>query len=478
MYIFKSGTTSLKKNAVLNVFKQCSNIIFPLLTFPYISRVLGADNLGRYSFVDSLIQILVTVAVLGIPTYAVREGARIRNDYKEIEQFSAELFTISLFSMLIVYFFLFVLLMYVPRIKSDSVLVVILSFNILATVLGRDWINSIYENYIYITARQFLFQFVSLFTIFLVIRNQDDYIKYAAIMLISNSGGFILNLLYLQKKIPLRITLRLHLKKHLKPIFLLFCSSLAITIYVKSDIFLIGLLSTNKEVGIYTLASKIYIVIKSVLNAIILVVIPRAANLLGSGRFSEYYNILSELKKILYTLIFPAIIGLFVLSKSIILLIGGKGFYLGYNPLRILSIALFCAVFNCFYAQCVLVINRKENIFFIATVISSVVNIILNIILIPRFGASGAAFTTLVAEIVVLIICKFNADRYLRLKKDKDMKSVFVGSIIIALICILVNKIFSIDLLKIIVSFIFSLVAYTIVLFLMKNSLFEKINNR
>ena len=291
MYIFKSGTTSLKKNAVLNVFKQCSNIIFPLLTFPYISRVLGADNLGRYSFVDSLIQILVTVAVLGIPTYAVREGARIRNDYKEIEQFSAELFTISLFSMLIVYFFLFVLLMYVPRIKSDSVLVVILSFNILATVLGRDWINSIYENYIYITARQFLFQFVSLFTIFLVIRNQDDYIKYAAIMLISNSGGFILNLLYLQKKIPLRITLRLHLKKHLKPIFLLFCSSLAITIYVKSDIFLIGLLSTNKEVGIYTLASKIYIVIKSVLNAIILVVIPRAANLLGSGRFSEYYNI-------------------------------------------------------------------------------------------------------------------------------------------------------------------------------------------
>ena len=167
-----------------------------------------------------------------------------------------------------------------------------------------------------------------------------------------------------------------------------------------------------------------------------------------------------------------------MLSKSIILLIGGKGFYLGYNPLRILSIALFCAVFNCFYAQCVLVINRKENIFFIATVISSVVNIILNIILIPRFGASGAAFTTLVAEIVVLIICKFNADRYLRLKKDKDMKSVFVGSIIIALICILVNKIFSIDLLKIIVSFIFSLVAYTIVLFLMKNSLFEKINNR
>ena len=190
---------TLKINMLLNIIKQCCNIIIPLITYPYVSRILGATNYGKYSFADSVINIFMTIACLGIPTYAIREGARLRNDKTKITQFSAEVYTINILSLVVTLFSLVIIVKIVPRFYKDALIIYILSFNIVTSILGRDWLNNIYEDFAYITLRYIFFQIISIVLIFAFVKNSDDYIKYACITLVANSGGYIFNFFYTQK---------------------------------------------------------------------------------------------------------------------------------------------------------------------------------------------------------------------------------------------------------------------------------------
>lgn len=118
---------SIKLNAVLNIFRQCCHIVFPLITYPYISRILGSSNLGRYSFADSIVQYFLILASLGIPTYAIREGARLRSEKGRLEQLSAQLFTLSLLSLTISILLLSGITWCVPRIRREGMLIFILA---------------------------------------------------------------------------------------------------------------------------------------------------------------------------------------------------------------------------------------------------------------------------------------------------------------------------------------------------------------
>lgn len=154
-------------------------ILFPLITYPYASRVLGKANLGRVSWSDSIIQYFVLFAQLGIPTYAMREGARIRNNKAKITKLASELFSISFLAMLFSYIILFLLICFVPRMHVEELLLGILSINIIANVLGRDWINSAFEDFFYITVRYIAFQIVALILILFFVKQPTDFSKYA-----------------------------------------------------------------------------------------------------------------------------------------------------------------------------------------------------------------------------------------------------------------------------------------------------------
>ena len=167
-------------NAVLNVVKQCCNILFPLITYTYVSRVLGSSNLGRYSFADSIISYFLLFASLGIPTYAIREGARIRDKQKVIFDFASEMFSINMISAIVSYVFLVFVIFAIPRLQQEKVILLILSINIFLGTLGRDWINTIYEDFFFITIRYLVFQTISAILIVLLVHDKDDLLKYAA----------------------------------------------------------------------------------------------------------------------------------------------------------------------------------------------------------------------------------------------------------------------------------------------------------
>lgn len=464
---------SVKINAVLNVLKQCCNIIFPLVTYPYVSRVLGATNYGKFSFSDNLVAIFMVVASLGIPTYAVREGSRIRNNKNEISKFSSEVFSINLLALLATLLAFIFSIAFVGRLHRDINLTLILGINIITSVLGRDWLNSIYEDFTYVTVRYITFQTISLILIFAFVHHASDYIIYTWIMLLANSGGYIFNFFYTRKYVPIRLTCHFNFQKHLKPIFYLFGVSLAIQIYVRSDAVVLGFFRPDNEVGIYNLASKIYTILKTLLNAIVVVAIPRLSNYVGEEKGKEYYLLLEKIRNVLYLIVFPSIVGLFFESRNVMLLIGSSEFESGYVPLRILCLAMLFAIFGSFYSQCVLVPKRRDKIYFVATILSALVNIGLNIIFIPFLGMAGAALTTVIAEAIVVSFCIYAAKNERKKITYSSMGSVIIGSALIGLICYgfsLLHLNYKVDL---VFSIVFSIVVYIIILLVFKNSMMK-----
>lgn len=475
---------SLTLNAIFNVIKQCLSVFFPLITYPYVSRALGADYLGVYSFSDSIIQILLIVSTLGIPSYAIREGSLIRDDEKAIRTFSSEIFTLNILSTILSYGLLLTLIIFVPQINRNAVILGCLSINFFATLMGRDWLNSIHEDFLYISIRYTIVHIASLILILIFVKEPCDLVKYVLIMAFSTAGGELINAFHTLKYSPYGFAKIRNIRKHIRPVLILFCSTIAITIYVRSDITMIGFLMSDKDVGIYTISSKVYLVVKSVLNAVITVTMPRLANYRGELNCvteNKYIILLGKLKTILMFLIFPSSVGLFCVSSYIMVLVGGAEFISGYISLRILSIALIFAVFGCFIANCVLVINKKEKGLFIASTISAIVNVVLNFIMIPLMGINGAALTTLISEFSVLIICI----KYIDLS-DTEKKNIFhinkknfavaaMECMYIIVAAVVLKQVFDSDILYLGVVIITSVIMYTFILKISKNDLIREL---
>ena len=315
---------SLGLNALLNGIRTVLNTLFPLITFPYISRVLSVENVGKYNFALSVIQYFLLIAALGISTYAVREGTKFRDDKKKFSIFANEIFTINIISTIIAYILLVFTVAAVPKFKDYAVIIAVFSIEILFTTIGTEWIYSIYEEYAYITIRSIIFKVISIILLFLLVKKPDDYIVYAGITVFANAGSNILNFIHAKKYCSLKFDIGLALKRHLKPIMIIFASTVATTIYINSDTTMLGFMGTDFEVGIYSVSSKIYRIVKQMLAAILIVTIPRLSLLMGQKRIEEYKNILTQIFNVLVMLVFPSVTGLILLSKEVVLLISGK----------------------------------------------------------------------------------------------------------------------------------------------------------
>ncbi|HFI0095332.1 TPA: oligosaccharide flippase family protein, partial [Streptococcus suis] len=134
---------SLKINVLLNTLRSVLNIIFPLITFPYVSRILGADNLGIYNFSSSFVSYFILIAGLGINTYAIREGAKYRDNREEISNFSSEVFSINMLSTLIAYILLITILLLFKNLQDYTICIIIFSIQIFFSTIGTEWIYTI-----------------------------------------------------------------------------------------------------------------------------------------------------------------------------------------------------------------------------------------------------------------------------------------------------------------------------------------------
>ena len=230
-----------------------------------------------------------------------------------------------------------------------------------------------------------------------------------------------------------------------------------------------GFFRPDSEVGIYTIASNIYVVIKTLLNAVIVVAIPRLSVYLGKEDRESYMRLLSGLRNVLYTLVIPSVIGILFLSKDIMTILGGNAFVSGFSSLSILCVAIFFAVFGCFYSQAILVPNRDERSYFFATVLSALVNVGLNFVLIPIWGINAAAFTTVLAEATIVLVCRKFSQEYIDKFTVMKISPIVLGCVAIALSCILCQKNMHWIVFRVSGSILISSFLYVIILILGKN---------
>lgn len=471
---------SIKVNAVLNSVRTILNLLFPLITFPYISRVLAVDEIGKYNFSSSIVSYFLLIAALGIDKYAVREGTKYRDDRKKISEFASQVFSINLASTILSYILLFTYLTVSNKAHTYLACILIFSLQIFFTTLGTEWLYSIFEEYQYITIRSIAFKIISMALLFIFVRQSGDYLKYAAITVFATVGSNILNFIHARKFCDIRITFHFPWKRMLPPILVIFASNVAIQIYVSSDITMLGYLKDDYTVGIYSVSTRIYNVIKPVLAAALTVSIPRFAYYAGKGDKEDYDNLMFKVANTLLVITIPAMIGLALISKNIILILAGEKYLPSQSSLCLLSIAIIFSIFSTLFNQCALIPYKREKYSLVSSCISAAENIGLNFILIPLIAENGAAITTVLAEFTMAIMNFYNSRDLLgnvfsNKKTVRNFITIAIGCVGITLICRVAMTYLSSVLLQTIVAIIGSGIVYVAILLVLKNPIAKTI---
>lgn len=463
---------SVERNAVLNSVKTILILIFPLITFPYISRILQVENLGRINYVKSIVDYFVLFATLGIQTYGIREGASVRNDKVRFQKLYSQLFTFILITTFLSLVGLFFVVRYFERLRPYAILFLIFSITIILSCIGNEWVCSAYEDYTYITVRTIAVQLISFALIFILIHKKEDYYRYAVILTFSSAGSNIFNFIYNKKYVKHKLTKSIELKKHLKPLLVLFASSLAITIYISSDTIILGLLAGDYYTGIYAVVSKIYVVLKNIISSIVVVFVPRLSYYYKNNLYSEYRGLLSRLLKIIIIIILPMSTGIIMLSKEIILLISGVSYIEAALSLKILAISLIFIAASWILSQCILIpIGLEKNVLY-TTVGTAVLNVILNCLWIGRWKQNAAASTTLISEAIVTLSYFIMVKNKLSLiSLVKTIKHTICACMVIIILVSGLKLIINNSIILLLVSVVSSIIAYFISLLMMKEEI-------
>ncbi len=392
---------SIKKNAIYSFIKSFMNLAFPVVTFPYASRILMPEGIGRVNFANSIVSYFTMLAGLGIGAYATRKAARIRQDKMALSKFSKEVFCINLVSTFISYILFFIALFCIPKFSEYRPLLLICSTTVIFTTIGIGWLYSALEEFRYITIRSIFFQFVSLVFLFLFVHTEEDYIQYALFGIISSVGSNICNLVYARKFIDFGIKAKLEFKPHLKPIFTFFGMSLVTSVYTMLDSTMLGFLSGDTEVGYYSAATKLNKMVLGILTAITGVLLPRLSLYVEKKDDSSFELLVEKAMSVVVLLGLPCTVGLILLAEPLVLLFSGAAYLPAVLPMQVISpIILIISVASLTGTQMLPAMN-KEKIALASYCLGAATNVAVNYLLIPRYGALGAAIGTVGAEMVV-----------------------------------------------------------------------------
>lgn len=465
-----SKKKNIKINMVLSTIKSLFSVIFPLITFPYVSRVLKVDNIGKINFAISIIGYFQLIARLGITDFAIKEGAKLKNTDK-FKTFCNEIFSINVISSVISYIILIICILFSTKLKGYVILLFIQSVSIIFTTLGREWLYMIDEDYLYITIRTILVQIISIVAMFIFVKEPKDYIIYAVISVGASCGANILNMVKLQKFVPLKFKITSYSKKIIKPILILFASSISVTIFTNLDTTILGITCSDYNVGIYSTSVKIYNILVSVIVSVIYVVLPRMSKLtVKESDRTELTMFAKATNDLLVTFALPIAVGLIFLAPEVITVLAGNSYLDAVVSLRILSMAFFCCVIGTFLGECILLPYNHEKTLLYINIGSAGINLVLNLLLIPIWKQDAAAFTTLISQFCGWMFCVITSRKYLKIEGFASVfsKSV-VGCLFIAGTCLVVKNIFTNLFLIIIMSILISAILYFVIEVLVGN---------
>lgn len=406
---------SVKVNYILNLINTGTQMLFPLITFPYVCRVIEADGIGQINFFQSIISYISLFTCLGIPMYAIREIARDRSDVVQMNQTAMEILLLHSMLTLVGYAIVAILCLTVPQIQVNIPLFLILSLTIFFTAIGCEWFYKGIEDFKYITIRGLIIKTVSVVLLFIFVKSKTDLLYYGCYTVFGVLGGNIFNFFRLRKYIHREniIFSELHIKRHVKPVLKVFSFSVVTSIYLQLNTVLLGFLKNALAVGYFAAATKVMQMLLMMSSCLGSVMMPRASHLIAENKEDEFNRLIQKSYDFTLAIALPMTIGLIFCAPSLITALCGVKFEHSILPSQIIApIILMVAISNVFGIQ-VLFPKGKINIVTFCCGIGAVADLILNLCLIPFFSYIGTSIAYLGAEVATTVSMYFFGRKYI-----------------------------------------------------------------
>lgn len=439
---------SLKSNALYNILLNVSNVLFPFITTPYISKVLGVENIGIVNFAITYASYFVMIAMLGVPTYGMRVIASYQisgNDHRQAV--FIELSTIIFIFSLIVSSIYVISIFAIPQLYEQKDFLLVAGLTVYLASLNIEWYFGGRERFKLITVRSLVVKIAMTAGMFIFVRTRQDVMPYLLLMVGATLLNHVWNWIYLLcndwKKVEWN-TLRF--KYHIKPLLMLFSATLAINIYTMLDTIMLGFISDYNQVGYYTSAMKISRIAMPLVTAMSPVVFARVSALKESGETEQIKQILHNSFSYMYILAVPLTIGLVVLSPRFVPMFFGPEFMPTILPMQLLALlVIIIGISNVYGTQMVQAMGHDKQ-FLTAVIVGTIINFTLNMLLIKPYGAIGASIASIAAEIVVLVVMAIFAHRIINLNIGfKNLVQPVVASLPIIVFSVILNNYFSIN---------------------------------
>lgn len=427
---------SVKVNYILNLINTGTQMLFPLITFPYVCRVIEADGIGQINFFQSIISYISLFTCLGIPMYAIREIARDRSDVVQMNRTAMEILLLHSMLTLVGYAIVAILCLTVPQIQVNIPLFLILSLTIFFTAIGCEWFYQGIEDFKYITIRGLIIKTVSVVLLFIFVKSKTDLLYYGCYTVFGVLGGNIFNFFRLRKYIHREniIFSELHIKRHIKPVLKVFSFSVVTSIYLQLNTVLLGFLKNALAVGYFAAATKVMQMLLTMSACLGSVMMPRASHLIAENREDEFNRLIQKSYDFTLAIALPMTIGLIFCAPSLITALCGVKFEHSILPSQIIApIILMVAISNVFGIQ-VLFPKGKINVVTLCCGIGAVADLILNLCLNPFFSYIGTSIAYLGAEVATTVSMYFIGRKYIPIIYFKKSHLTYaLGCIVMAL---------------------------------------------
>jgi len=403
---------SIKKNFLYNLLLTGSNLLFPLLTFPYLSRIIGAEGLGAFNFIMSFCQNFTIVAALGLPMYGMREIARMGEDKVKRSGLFFDLLFFHLVFTLLALIIYFITIFTYPDFRNYREMTLLGALFILSSVFTIEWLFGGLSNFKYITIRSLGVRILSVAAIFLLVKGKGDINLYFAITVLTVLITASLNMYYSRKYIsgPFNISIK-RAFSHFKPVLLLGIYMVLTSIYSVLPMTLLGFLSTKVAVGYYFSANKIIYMTISVFTALTIVVFPKLNMYIENQDRAEYNSIINKALNVIISLGIPGALLIFLLADPIVMLLAGEEFVSSVLLVRIMAPLILIIGFAQVFVIMILNVHRKEKQMVFLALTGMGLSLLINLIFISRFAERASSIAQLTSEITVMVISFFVAKK-------------------------------------------------------------------
>lgn len=462
---------SISKNYLLNILLTMTGILFPIVTFPYISRVLMPEYVGKITFAQSIVFYFSTLALLGIPIYGLRELSKFREEIDKFKQTLTELLIIGILGSCISFVLFIIVVNSNETLNRIKDILQVFSLQVILSFLSLDYVFIVLEKHKRRAYRALSLRITSILLMYIFVKSYEDYLIYTMILVIPEMIIRILDFLTIKKY--LSFNSKIEIKKHIRPLFILFLSALSVSLYVSLDSTMLGFMKGNIEVGLYASASKMTKIVIPIIISLETVIAPSLIYAIKKKDLEKIYSKIDIFLDYNFFLGIQILFLLLILSRDITLLFSGERFIESIETMKImLPIVIFIPI-GSFMGNKILISNNLEETTLKLNILGMIFNLVLNIIFIPKYGILGAGFSTMVTEGMMCILKTYMVKKIYpnyKVITNNRLKYVTTGISITSLILFFEKKIiiFSHILNIFIVSIIYFSI-FLVVLFLSKD---------